>query len=153
LRDGDAVHYLFALPHSGCPHVDVLSAAARSITHLGWGVDMVAGNAAVITDKEETKLQGERWQPAEGTSVEGLRVPREGTLADLAIKHTAFLNRLAGDGFSPVPPLSAFRVVGYRRATDSPRRRWTAFRLSHPVEDRSAPFDMTRANHVAAMTR
>ena len=43
---GEAVHYLFPLADGGCPHLDVLAAAARSITHLGWGVDMVAANAA-----------------------------------------------------------------------------------------------------------
>src|SRR5207245_2953628 len=45
---GEAVHYLFPLTEGVCPHFDVLAGAARSITHLGWGVDMVAADAAVI---------------------------------------------------------------------------------------------------------
>ena len=48
--DDNCVHYLFRLADGACPHFDVLAEAARSITHLGWGVDMVAGNASVITD-------------------------------------------------------------------------------------------------------
>ena len=45
---GDAVHYLFPLAESDPEfetHRSTLPTAARSITHLGWGVDMVAGNA------------------------------------------------------------------------------------------------------------
>jgi CRISPR-associated protein Csb2 len=153
---GDAVHYLFPIDASDPEfetHRNTLIDAARSITHLGWGVDMVAGNGTVLSAAEGANLPGERWQPAEGPSADGLRVPISGTLNDVATKHTAFLNRLSEDGFNPVAPLSAFRVVGYRRAADPPPRRWAAFRLRHPVEDRAAVFSMTRANCVAAMTR
>jgi CRISPR-associated protein Csb2 len=153
---GDAVHYLFLVPDGDTEfetHRNTLIDAARSITHLGWGVDMVAGNGTVLSATEAANLPGERWQPTEGTLAGGLRVPISGTLNDVATKHTAFLNRLSEDGFNPVTPLSAFRVVGYRRATDPPPRRWAAFRLRHPLEDRAAVFSMTRANCVAAMTR
>src|SRR5262249_21868320 len=118
LQDGDAVHYLFPLAAADAEfetHRNTLTAAARSITHLGWGVDMVVGNAAVLSEEEAAKLPGERWQP-EGPSSTGLRVPQPGTLDNLMGKHEAFLHRLADDGFKPVPPLSAFAVVGYRRA-------------------------------------
>lgn len=154
LRGGDAVHYLYPLPDGGCPHLEVLSAAARSITHLGWGVDMVAGNAAVITDEEARKLPGERWQPVESLSTEGLRVPRDGTLADLSMKHEAFLNRLSCDGFKPVPPLSAFRVVGYRRATEPAGRAWAAFEILKPEAVGKASFNTARrCRDVAAWLR
>lgn len=154
LRGGDAVHYLYPLPNNGCPYLDVLSAAARSVTHLGWGVDMVAGNAAVISDEDAAKLPGERWQPDPGASANGLRVPRDGTLADLAAKHAAFLNRLSGDGFRPVPPLTAFRVVGYRRATDPAGREWVAFELLKPEATGKASFDTARrCRDVAAWVR
>src|SRR5258708_35230488 len=47
LCGGDAVHYLYALPEQPGPevvgHVETVCDAARGITHLGWGVDMVAG--------------------------------------------------------------------------------------------------------------
>jgi CRISPR-associated protein Csb2 len=152
----DAVHYIFPIGAADPEfetHRNTLIDAARSITHLGWGVDMVAGNAGVLPAEEVANLPGERWQPMEGTSVDGLRVPINGTLNDLANKHTAFLNRLSDGSFRPVTPLSAFRVVGYRRVTDPPPRHGAAFRLRHPDEDRAAVFSTTRANCVAAMTR
>ena len=43
-------------------HVDVLKSAARSITHVGWGIDMVAADADVISDEDANKLSGERWR-------------------------------------------------------------------------------------------
>ncbi len=133
---GEAVHYLFPLADDGgCPHLDILAAAARSITHLGWGVDMVAADAAVLSEEEAAKLPGERWRPAGGASADGLRVPIAGTVKDLATKHKAFLNRLSDDGFKPVPPLSAFRVVGYRRPTDAAARPFAAFEIWKPLHE------------------
>ncbi len=39
--DGEAVYYLFRVSNVEPRIVDVLKSAARSITHLGWGIDMV----------------------------------------------------------------------------------------------------------------
>jgi CRISPR-associated protein Csb2 len=153
LVGSQAVHYLFPLATDGCPHLPALATAARSITHLGWGIDMVAGNATMISDAEAAKLPGERWRPVEGTAGTGYRVPILGTLEALIRKHQAFLNRLGPDGFRPVPPLAAFRVVSYRRAADVSDRPHVAFKLLHPLLERSAWFSPTDANRVAAMTR
>jgi CRISPR-associated protein Csb2 len=157
LPDGDTVFYLWDLPNSLTDevraHVEVLRAAARSMAALGWGVDLVAGNGRVLSAAEAGQIPGEHWQPTSDPTAEGLRVPTSGTLEALIDRHDSFLNRLQGGGLVPLPPLSAFRVVGYRRATDPPLRRWAAFRLRHPTEDRYAPVAQTRANHVAAMTR
>jgi CRISPR-associated protein Csb2 len=151
--DPATVHYLFPLADSGYPHLEVLAVAARSITHLGWGTDMVAANAAVISEADVDKLPGERWWPVQDSSANGYRVPIAGTLDALIQKHQAFLNRVGPNGFNPVPPLSAFRVVGYRRVTDVSGRSYAAFKLLHPVLDRLAWFPATRANCIAAMTR
>jgi CRISPR-associated protein Csb2 len=153
LLTGEAVHYLFPLGDGTCPHLEVLKAATRSITHLGWGIDMVAANAAVIPEADADKLHGERWRPVKDSSGRGLRVPVVGTLDALIAKHAAFLTRLGPKGFKPVPPLSAFRVVGYRRATDPVHRPFVAFRFWHPQEDRMAYFPATRAVTVAGMIR
>jgi CRISPR-associated protein Csb2 len=151
---GDAVHFLFPLTEAGCPHLEVLSAAARSITHLGWGVDMVVGDAKLISAEETDKLSGERWRPAEGAATISLRVPKGGTLSDLAAKHEAFLNRLSSDGFKPVPPLSAYRIVGYRRATDPVGRAWAAFSILKPDASGNVSFDTARrCRDVAAWLR
>jgi len=151
---GDAVHYLFPLHDGTCPHFEVFQSAARSITHLGWGVDMVAGNATIITEEEAAKLPGERWLPADGPTDNNLRVPKIGTLDNLISKHEAFLNRLSKDGFKPVPPLGAFNVVGYRRATDAAPRRWAAFAILKPDLSGNRAFDTARrCRYVAAWVR
>jgi CRISPR-associated protein Csb2 len=156
--DGDGVHYLFRLSGEGCPDFETLREAARSLTHLGWGVDMAVGNATLMTEEEGNRLSGQRWLPTDDERATGLRVPMKGSLDDLMRKHQDSLGRLTTGtrvqpSLNPVPPLSVFRVIGYRRATDPPPRHWVAFRLRHPVEDRAAVFAMTRANCVAAMVR
>lgn len=142
---GDAVHYLYAVAEGDpqfAAHRQTLIDAARSITHLGWGIDMVAGNAGEMSEEEVAKLPGERWQPTPDRSGTRLRVPRRDeadtqrdTLHALVAKHTAFLNRLSDDGFKPVPPLTAFEVVGYRRDTDAVSRPVVAFELHRPIAE------------------
>ncbi len=150
---GETVHYLFHLPPASGIYLEVLAAAARSITHLGWGIDMVAGAATVISEEEAVKLTGDWWRPVEDPSATGYRVPMAGTLDALITKHEAFLERIGPNGFRPVAPLSAFEVVGYRRVNDAPRRPYAAFKLLDHVLQRLSWFSMTRASDVAEMTR
>jgi CRISPR-associated protein Csb2 len=152
---GEAAHYLFDLSDSDCPHVKVLSAAARSITHLGWGVDMVVADGAVLSAEEAAKLDGERWQPSGGSDGIGLRIPVEGTLDDLLRRHAAFLGRICRDdkgreSFNPVPPLSAFRVENYRKATQSAAPGFAAFSLLKPDASGYRPFDPVKRGLVVA---
>ena len=152
--NGEAVHFLFPLPDGQCPHFEVLQAAARSITHLGWGIDMVAGNAELLTDEQAAALKGQIWRPTDDKSGTPLRVPMDGTLDGLMTKHAAFLGRLSKEGFKPVPPLAAFKVVGYRRATDPSARPWCAFAILKPDASGNRAFDTARrARDVAAWTR
>jgi CRISPR-associated protein Csb2 len=151
---GDALHYLYPLPSEECPYLEVLSAAARSITHLGWGIDMVAGDAQVLSEADVANLKGEVWRPVEDSSGTPLRVPISGTLEGLMTKHEAFLGRLSDGGFKPVPPLSAFKVVHYRRATESVYRPWCAFSILKPDASGNRAFDTPRrAAHLAAWVR
>src|SRR5690606_5251911 len=113
-------------------HLRTLIATARSITHLGWGVDMVVGNAAILSGQEAAKLSGQRWRPTSDGSGVRLRTPVPGTLDALMAKHEAFLNRLGDDGFRPVPPLTVFNTAGYRREIDLPSRPTVAFSLLKP---------------------
>lgn len=151
--EGEAVHYLYPLADGRCPHLEDLCTAARSLTHLGWGVDMVVGNAEVISEEEVAKLSGERWGPVLDSSGTALRVPVEGTLADLQSKHEAFLNRVSDDRLKPVPPLSAMRVVTYRRDIEMARRPIASFQLLTLDGEKMRPFGSTRGLHVAAMLR
>jgi CRISPR-associated protein Csb2 len=150
----EAVYYIFPLSDDGCPFIDVLRAAARSITHLGWGVDMVAGDAAIISEEEVAQLSGERWRATADMSATGYRVPIEGTLDALMNRHRAFLDRIGPDGFNPVPPLSAFHVVCYRRATEPSQRQFAVFGISKPDVSGWRLFDTTRRTRdVAGMVR
>ncbi|MBI2806678.1 MAG: type I-U CRISPR-associated protein Cas5/Cas6 [Planctomycetes bacterium] len=150
---GDAVHYLYSLSEP-CPHFDTLRDAARSITHLGWGIDMVAGDATIVSAENAAKLPGEVWRPCSDNRGTALRVPIPGTLEALMSKHEAFLNRLSPDGFKPVPPLAAFDVVHYRRATDPAPRPFTAFGILKPDASGNRAFETTRrCRDVAGLIR
>ncbi len=152
-----AVHYLYPIADAVefAKHKQTLIDAARSITHLGWGVDMVAGNAVEMSEEEVAKFTGDRWRPTPDGSGTPLRVPRTETLKALMDKHQAFLNRLQGNGFRPVPPLTAFHTVGYRRDSETASRPWVAFRISSVDPDAPNPsFDTPgRARDVAAWVR
>ena len=150
----ESVHFLFSLVDGRCPYFDVLQSTVRSVTHLGWGIDMVAGNAEILTELQVTELKGEVWQPVDDPRGTPLRVPVGGTLAALISKHSAFLERIGPSGFKPVPPLSAFRVVGYRRATDPPPRPLAAFSLLKPDASSMKSFDPLRhTRDIAGMIR
>src|SRR5690606_35226413 len=115
---------------AGRLHFETLEAAARSVTHLGWGVDQAVGNAesqAIAAPADRTAV---RWLPAAAGTL--LRVPEMGTLAELKAKRHASLGRLGPQGSRPVPPLAGYRAVGYRRATDPAARPDAAFALLRP---------------------
>ncbi len=151
--DGEAVHYLFPMHADEQRHLDVLKSAARSITHVGWGIDMVAADADVISEADAVKLPGERWRVAQSGGV-SLRVPKSGTLEDLMRKHQDFLNRLTDDGFKPVPPLREFAVRQYRRSTDIEPRPHCVFTILKPDASRTHPFNTARRTRdVAAWIR
>lgn len=134
-NDPSTVYYLWPLTDDVMEfeqHKAVLSAAARGVTHLGWGIDMAVADASVISEPDIDKLPGERWMPTEDRSARDYRVPTEGTITALMARHKAFLNRLGPDGFNPVAPLTTFRTVSYRRATDQAQRSFAAFNILNP---------------------
>jgi CRISPR-associated protein Csb2 len=155
--DFPAVHFVWPVPDDQADalraHFATLRDAARSVTHLGWGVDMAVGDAVELDDAGVARLDGERWQPVGGGV--SLRVPRRGTFDALVARHTAFLGRLNGGGFTPVPPLTDFDTVGYRRATDPVPRQYAAFRILAEDPDAKTPsFDTPRrCREVAAWVR
>lgn len=163
MRDGEefpAVHYVWEITDvnkAGCEkHKESLFAAARSVVALGWGVDMAVGHGRMLDGAglRELEQKGERWNPtAEGRS--RLRVPVAGTFDDLVRRHHDFVNRLPPTGgFVPVPPLTVFEVVGYRRDTDVAERPVVAFELRTPEFDRFQPYDpVRRTPAVAGMVR
>lgn len=151
--NGEAVHYLFRLSNVDPGVLDVLKSAARSITHLGWGIDMVVADAEVISEAAAQQLPGERWQVARSGGVP-LRVPIFGTLDDLMRKHQDSLNRITDEGFKPVPPLREFAVSHYRRSTDAEPRPYCVFTILKPDASGNRAFNTARRTRdVAAWIR
>jgi CRISPR-associated protein Csb2 len=156
LLNGDAVHFDWPLTpaqsDAGLPHRMALKAMARSITHLGWGIDQVVGTAD-FHDTPPPAEGGEPWRPVP-TGGTPLRLPKGGTLAALRARHREFLGRLRRDGLNPVPPLTTFHVVGYGRPTVTAPRPFAAFELRTPDFERARPFNSTRhTSSVAGMVR
>lgn len=148
LIGGDVVHFLWRLPEEPTReehgHVEVLVGLARSVVALGWGVDMVAGSAAVLSDEQAAKLHGERWLPS-ARGNDGWRLPVIGTLDALIDRHQRFLNRLGNDGgFTAPPPLTKFKVVGYRRSDDPAERAVAVFALRDLETGSYRAFDSVR---------
>lgn len=148
---GDAVHYLYSLDDTLRHHVEVLSAAAQSITHVGWGRDMAVGDAKVISAAEAGQLSGVRWHPV-ANGGRPLRTHRKGTLDDVAHRHTDFLNRVTDAGFRPVAPLRVFDVVGYQRQDEPLGRPWRVFELRNTDGSRFR-YPHRRLIHIAGMVR
>jgi CRISPR-associated protein Csb2 len=158
LVDGDTVHYLWSLPEPLTQdtrrHLEKLCHLARSVVALGWGIDMVVGHGAVLSDHESKALRGERWLPGLDPQGNGLRVPVRGSLEALLDRHARFLARIGADGFTAPPPLTVYSVVAYRAATEAPSRPVAAFSLLKPDFSGFRPFDTARrALTVAGMTR
>lgn len=147
----DAIHYLYPLENGLCPHAEALSKVARSITHLGWGIDMAVGDASILSADQVAELKGVRWQqsPVGGTP---LRVPKSGTLDDLIRKHTDFLNRVTKDGLRPVPPLRTFDVVRYRSQHEPLQRAFRAFELRN-LDGSRFRYPHRKLIHIAGMVR
>jgi CRISPR-associated protein Csb2 len=155
LVNGDAVHFDWSLTppqyEAGLAHREALRAMARSITHLGWGIDQAVGTAD-FHDAPPSAGDAERWRPV-STGGTPLRVPKEGTLAALRARHQKFVDRLTPDGPNPVPPLSVFATVGYRRDADVSPRPFAAFQLLTPDAERKWSRDAQRTIEVAGMLR
>ncbi len=105
---------------------------------------MAVGHGAILSADELDALPGERWLPGREGIADGLRVPMPGTLADLTTRHQRFLARLGPEGLSPPPPLTAYRTVAYRRASDPPSHPSVSFSLMKLDGRGFRPFDPVR---------
>lgn len=156
-QDDEAFHYLWPLTGASAgfaEHRDILFAAVRSITHVGWGVDLVVADAFVLNPAEAVTLKGKRYLPVDEETNSSLRVPQLGTLDDLENRHHAFLNRISGDGFAPVPPLAAYGITNYRSEDEPLHSPRTVFALRQLDDSGFRPFDTARRGlHVAGMLR
>ena len=154
LAGGDTVHYVWPLSDAaeGTPPIDALAQAVERMVALGWGIDLVVAQARVLGADQTLAPELEHWEPASGASANALRCAVAGSLDGLMDRHAAFQDRLADGAFHPVPPLTAYRSVGYRRHGDPVGRPTACFELRKP--DGSAyTYPVKRLIHVAGMTR
>lgn len=159
LPDDAVVHFAWPLVDGGNePAAARLIATSRQVVALGWGIDLVAGDGAVIEGGRLAELRSspmKTWEPrSDGTCL--LRTPVSGTLGDLERRHEAFLARtsLAEPTLRPPPALSAFAMTQYGRTDEAPRRPVAAFTLMHPTADRMRAFELaTRSMAVSGMVR
>jgi len=155
------VYYWNDIKSADEENAEIIVECSRHCRALGWGIDMVISNGKV-TDVEPCSSTAEKWLPT--TNVENgvfLRVPQHDnssihrcTLKNLQDRFSDSLNRIDPNGRNPVKPLTAFRVIGYRRATDPASLPFATFSLLTPDAEAYRPFDPVRGGmKVAAMMR
>ena len=137
-------------------HREPLLAMADSTARVGWGIDLAAVHAAVISREELDAMPGRRWRPSREAAGgdKFLRVSVAGTLADLERRHAAFLARTAGGRFAPVPPLAVFASQPYADDAAPAGAPTAAFELLQPDASGYRFYDPARDGmRVAGMLR
>lgn len=154
---GDRVCFMWPLPEDPvgvAGHVEQIGRLARRVSSLGWGLDLVVGDANVLNDTQHESMDGEHWLPGRTDLGSGLRKPTRGSLEELSVRHEAFRRRLSADGFTAPPPLSRYELVDYRRATDPAPRPFVVLALVRNAGDGFRAFDPVRKGlTVAGMVR
>ncbi len=148
-----ALHYLYPLGGIPCDPQALLQAirpSVRAMTHLGWGIDQVAGDATLL-EEGILRAAGERWSPS-ARGGRRLRLHRRGSLDALWRRHEQFLNRIRDGEWTPVAPLSAFEEVHYRRDVDSLGRPCVVFKLLDANDD-TYTHPHAKLIHLAGMVR
>ncbi len=164
-----AVHFLWLLD-ADAHHADrtrAIDRLARRIVALGWGTDLVAACASVLTHEEARALAGVKWRPSDGRGPARLQrpVPVPGTLDALHRRHDRFLARIDRRGklYDHVRPYVELdeseaprRFASYWAEGAVPPRPFTAFALRPGDPESRRPwqaFRLERAAVVAAMLR
>jgi CRISPR-associated protein Csb2 len=156
LPEDAVVHYAWQLDSDELA-VPALIAAARGVVALGWGVDLVVSDGAVVEGTRLAELSATLrvWESRRDGRRE-LRAPMKGTLEDLEQRHAAFLSRTSSTDptLRPPPALSTFGIISYAR-TDQPRVADIAgFILMRAESDNFRAFDTVRRGvAVAGMLR
>jgi CRISPR-associated protein Csb2 len=147
-----ALHYLYPVGETVAEPPALLQAirpSVRAITHLGWGIDQVAGDAVLLD--AATPPAGERWFPSpQGTR--RLRSHRHGSLEALVRRHEQFLKRIQAGEWTPVAPVSAIDHVRYAPDTQSVRRPSATFKLIDQSDD-TYTYPHRTLVHLAGMLR
>ena len=155
------VHYAWPLAGvKGCPVADI-ERAARSLTTLGWGIDMAFADARLAAEAELQTLKGVRWYPKDRDYPfkDTLRVPTyddtlgECTLCDLRHCHSTMMNRIEhGKLLKTVDKPKVFDRVLYTSVERPAPRPHAVFRFLDS-DDRPTRYPHAQLVHVAGMVR
>jgi len=163
LLDSNIVHYLWDIPddESATQHAASLFPIVRSISHLGWGIDMVVADAELLTGDAAAKHSGEVYDPVDGHTGLDVPVPVPGTFDAVARRYAESLSRLSkqegGKVFVPVSPLTTFRRAAYRTDTQLQPPAIASFALCPVESETNARFQaydaVSQGTAVAGMIR
>jgi len=154
IPEDSCIQYLWQVDQGS--DLSPLFQVARAMSACGWGLDMVVGDARILPSEDTGESNTQKWLPVSMGATVRLRTPADGTLLALKKRHTEFLGRLGPDGMTLTPPapLSAFRLVGYRRADEPAPKAVAAFKFMLPDASRYRSFDTARRGlTVAGMMR
>jgi len=155
------VHYVWNLDgKSDCPVAEI-ERAARSLTTLGWGIDMAFADARLTDEADLPELKGIRWYPKKnpGSFHNTLRTPTyddelgECTLCDLRYCHSTSINRIEhGKPLKTVDRPKVFDRVLYTSVERPIGRPYTVFKLLDENEDNHS-YPHAKLVHIAGMVR
>lgn len=152
--NGLTMRYLWAIQEDewaeSRPHTEVLCREARHLIALGWGIDHAVAEGRVLADDTAAALVGRRWRAwrIRRSGQKQSRIPIDGSLQDLVMVHTSFVNRINGKRFAPPQKLRRFDAVAYLPVSTFPPRPHVAFELP-----KGMAFRQEKAVVVAAMLR
>ena len=155
------VHYIWDIGDHIDPPAAGIRDAARSLTALGWGIDMAFADAQLADEAKLQSLTGIRWHPKPGAwRNEGmLRVPvyddktKECTLCDLRRCHQSAINRIEhGKPLKTVDKPKIFDRVLYTSIERPIGKPCAIFKLLDSNED-PARYPHAKLVHIAGMTR
>jgi CRISPR-associated protein Csb2 len=158
------VHYVWDIGDGLNAPVDRIRDAARSLTTLGWGIDMAFADAERADETKLQLLKGVRWYPKlDAWRNQGmLRTPTyvryengttECTLCDLRHCHASAMNRIEhGKPLRTVEKPKVFDRVLYTSTERPIGRPYAVVRLLDPNQD---PYRYPHAKliHIAGMVR
>jgi CRISPR-associated protein Csb2 len=158
------VHYVWDIADdrdNATLHEQHLERAARSVTALGWGIDMAFADARLADEAELQQLKGIRWYPKKnaGSFRDTLRMPTyddelgKCTLCDLRHCHNTFINRIEhGKPLKTVDKPKIFDRVLYTSTERPMGRPSIVFRL---LDQESSPtrYPQPLLAHIAAVVR
>lgn len=158
LVGGDPVRFAWPLDPEAEPeaqrHLTALERVAIHVSALGWGIDIVTAEASILEETTWGSLREQLWLPAAGHHGVPLRVPQEGTLADLDDRFEKWSHRLDGGVLRVPPPLSRYATVAYAPESSWSGPQFAAFQFLTPDGARYRAFDTCReALSVAGMLR